>query len=191
MPGYVDLKANGAYEGLDDLSVGARFGYGDDALYIEYAVKDDIHGNSSRPARVFAGDSVQFAFDVGNNARISLFGGKRGFDDDDYNFVAGLADGTPTLWCYVAGAAARERIQNKPLAQPDIVRDEAAKTTRYRVRIPFADLAPLKPEKGRVFGFTFHVFDYDPPATGFCLMRLSAGASSPFDPSKFKLFMFD
>ena len=68
---------------------------------------------------------------------------------------------------------------------------EAAKTTRYRVRIPFADLVPLKPERGRVFGFTFHVFDYDPPATGSYLMRLSAGASTPFDPSRFRHFIFE
>ena len=191
MPGYVDLKAHGVYTGSDDLSVVARFGYDDDAFYSEYTVKDDVHGNRSRPARVFAGDSVQFAFDTLNNARMKLFGGQRGFDDDDYNFVAGLAGGTPTLWCYVAGEKARTRIQDKAVLKPDIVRDEATKTTRYRVRIPFADLAPLKPEKGRVFGFTFHVFDYDPPATGSCLMRLSAGASTPFDPSKFRQFMFE
>ena len=91
----------------------------------------------------------------------------------------------------MAGAAARARLQGKPLARPEIVRDEAAKTTRYRVRIPFADLAPLKPEKGRVFGFTFLAFDYDPPATGNCQLRLSAGASTPFDPSKFRPFMFE
>ena len=191
MPGYADLKVNGVYEGLDDLSVRARFGYGDDALYIEYLVKDDIHSNQSRPPRVFHGDCVQFAFDARNNARISLFGGKRGFDDDDYNFVVGSADGVPTLWCYVAGSETRGRIQGRSLAQPEITSDEAAKTMRYRVRIPFADLAPLKAEKGRVFGFTFLAFDYDPPATGHCQLRLSAGASTPFDPSKFKLFMFE
>lgn len=191
MPGYADLKVNGVYEGLDDLSVSARFGYGDDALYIEYQVKDDIHSNRSSPARVFHGDCVQFSFDAANNARTGVFGGKRGYDDDDYNFVAGSADGEPTLWCYVAGAETRERIQNKPLLQPEVSRDEVAKTTRYRVRIPFADLAPLKPEKGRVFGFTFLVFDYDPPATGHCQLRLSAGASTPFDPSLFKKFMFE
>ena len=89
------------------------------------------------------------------------------------------------------GAETRERIQNKPLLQPEVSRDEVAKTTRYRVRIPFVDLAPLKPEKGRVFGFTFLVFDYDPPATGHCQLRLSAGASTPFDPSLFKKFMFE
>ena len=191
MPGYADLKVNGVYEGLDDLSVRARFGYGDDALYIEYLVKDDIHSNQSSPARVFHGDCVQFAFDAGNNARISLFGGKRGFDDDDYNFVVGNADGEPTLWCYVAGAETRGRIQGTSLVQPEIVGDEVAKTMRYRVRIPFADLAPLKAEKGRVFGFTFLAFDYDPPATGHCQLRLSAGASTPFDPSLFKKFMFE
>ena len=191
MPGYADLKVNGVYEGLDDLSVRARFGYGNDALYIEYLVKDDIHSNQSRPPRVFHGDCVQFAFDAGNNARISLFGGKRGFDDDDYNFVVGSADGEPTLWCYVAGAETRGRIQGTSLVQPEIVGDEVAKTMRYRVRIPFADLAPLKAEKGRVFGFTFLAFDYDPPATGHCQLRLSAGASTPFDPSLFKKFMFE
>lgn len=191
VPGYADLKIHNVYEGLDDLSATARFGCDDDALYIEYAVKDDVHGNSSRPDCVYIGDSVQFAFDVRNNARLNLFEGIRGYDDDDYNFVAGLAGGEPTLWCYVAGAETRERLRGRPLSPPDIMRDDIAKTTRYRVRIPFADLAPLKPEKGRVFGFTFHVFDYDPPATGSCLMRLSAGASTPFDPSKFRQFVFE
>ena len=191
MPGYVDLKVNGVYTGAEDLSVAARFGYDDQAIYMEYLVKDDIHGNQSSRARVYVGDSVQFAFDAGNNAREKLFGGNRGFDDDDYNFVSGLADGAPTLWCYVAGAETRERIQNKEVLTPDIVRDESAKEMRYRIRIPFADLAPLKPEKGRVFGFTFLAFDYDPPATGSCQLRLSAGASTPFDPSKFRKFIFE
>ena len=191
MPGYADLKSHGLYEGPDDLSAEARFGYDDEALYMEYRVRDDLQRNKSVPSRVFVGDCVQFAVDAENDARANLFAGRRGFDDDDYNCVAGLADGVPTLWCYASAEANRARLEGKAMQTPAIERDDRTGTTCYRIRLPFADLAPLRPDRGRVFGMSFMLFDYDLPSSGLCLMQLTPGVGTPNDPSKFRRFVFE
>lgn len=190
--GYADLKTHKVYTGWDDLSVSARFGYDDEALCMEYTIVDDVHGNKRAPVDVWAGDSVQFCIDACCNGRTNLLGGKRGFDDDDFNFAAGLADGKAVLWCYMAGVETRSRMQGKQMPQhPDIVRDENAKITRYRIRIPFADLVPLKPESGRIFGMSFLAFDSDPPEKGIYSFRLTEGVENPLNPAKYRRFMFE
>ena len=73
---------------------------------------------------------------------------------------------------------------------PEITRDEKTKTTLYRIKLAFADLAPLKPEKGRNFGFSLIVFDKDTP-TSFYHMDLTPGVSHPFDPAKYPAFQFE
>ena len=192
-PGYADLTVNGAYNGLDDLSARGRFGYDDEAFYLEFFVKDDVHENYSLPARLFVGDCVQFAFDTENNARLKILEGNRGFDDDDYNIVSGLAYGKSLSVCFGAAAANRARLNEKAVGETTIVRDEPKGVTHYRVRIPFADLAPLRPEKGRVFGFSYLVFDYDHSEKTYFnyYIQFTPGIASPPDPSKFAAFMFD
>ena len=192
-PGYADLTVNGAYNGLDDLSARGRFGYDDKAFYLEFFVKDDVQENYSLPARLFVGDCVQFAFDTGNNARLKILEGNRGFDDDDYNIVSGLAYGKSLSVCFGAAAANRARLNEKAVGETTIVRDEPKGVTHYRVRIPFADLAPLRPEKGRVFGFSYLVFDYDHSEKTYFnyYIQFTPGIASPPDPSKFAAFMFD
>ena len=64
------------------------------------------------------------------------------------------------------------------------------KTTVYRIKLAFSDLAPLKPEKGRNFGFSIAVFDQDPPSQ-FYNMTYSDGVTRPFDPAKYPAFQFE
>lgn len=190
-PGYADLKANGLYAGPDDLSVAARLGYDDSRFYLEFVVRDDAHMNDNMPARVFAGDCVQYAFDTLRNGRVQLLKGERGFADDDYNFVSGMADGEPVTKCYGAPAAVAERLCGVGVGAPEIVRREEEGTTRYRIAIPFADLAPLTPEKGRVFGFSFLAFDKDPGEGKLYRIEATEGIATPTNPSRLMAFVLD
>ena len=190
MPGYDDLKANKVYDGLDDLSLVGRFAYDDTCFYMEYIVKDDIHSNEQTPARCFNGDCIQYGFDTRKDARIKLLKSIQGFSDDDYNFVSAIASGKAVTHCYIAATENRERILGKEIAPPSIIRDEAAKTTTYRIAIPFADLAPLKPVPGNAFGFSFLAFDSDGKGTKLIHIQATPGVTNPTDPSAFLEFVF-
>lgn len=189
-PGYADLKANKVYNGLDDLSAVARFGYDDANFYMEYIVKDDDHCNEQTPARCFAGDCVQYGFDTKRDARIKFLNGIRGFTDDDYNIVSALASGKPVTYCYAASMENAKQADAQ-MTPPEVIRNEQAKTTTYRVKLPFAELVPLKPVKGKVFGFSFLAFDYDSAEKKLYLIEATSGITNPTDPSQFLPFIFD
>ena len=191
MPGYGDLKSNGLYEGVDDLSVRARFGYDDDSFYMEVRVKDDIHFNDKAPARCFVGDCVQYGFDTLRNATFDALSGRNGWGEDDYRFTSALADGKPVTYCYGAAACNRNRMDRREFTAPSVTRDERTKVTTYRVKIPFADLAPLKPEKGRVFGFSFLAFDKDGERIAAYRIESTQGLAGNTNPAEFLAFVFE
>jgi len=191
IPGYDDLTIHGTYTGLEDLSGEFRLGYDNRNLYLEVRVKDDVHRNDNAPGYLYGGDCIQFAIDANRDAKMKLARGIRGYSDDDFNFVSGLVKGKPYSWCFVAPTAKRAELLEKPYRlTPEIIRNEAAKTTIYRVKLAFDDLAPLKPEPGRNFGFSLIVFDRDTP-TSFYHMDYSEGVCNPFDPSKYPAFQFE
>ncbi|MBP5640066.1 MAG: hypothetical protein J6X55_11345, partial [Victivallales bacterium] len=185
MPGYDDLKANKIYTGPDDLSIVARLGYDDSFFYMEYVVKDDVHVNEQTPARSFASDCVQYAFDTRKDARIKWLNNIQGFTEDDYNFVSALASGTPVTFCHLAATENRERLANKQLDSPTILRDDAAGTTTYRIALPFKDIAPLTPTRGLCFGFSFLAFDTDKNRDKLIWIQASPGITNPSNPADF------
>jgi hypothetical protein len=188
---YDDLKAHSVYTGLDDLSAAFRLGYDRQYLYLEVRVKDDVHMNSNSPGKLYNGDSIQFAVDTLRDAKMKLMRGIKGYSNDDFNFVSGLVKGKPATWCFSAPPEKRSAMLEQPYRlNPEIIRDEKTKTTLYRIKLAFADLAPLKPEKGRNFGFSLIVFDKDTP-TSFYHMDLTPGVSHPFDPAKYPAFQFE
>ena len=191
MPGYGDLKSNGLYDGLDDLSVRGRFGYDDTGIYMEFRVKDDVHFNDKSPARCFVGDCVQYGFDTLRNAAFEKLSGRPGWGEDDYRFTTALADGKPVTYCYGAAKCNRDRMDRKEISTPSVIRDEKSKTTVYRIRIPFSDLAPLAPEKGRVFGFSFLAFDKDGEQGAAYRIENTQGLAGNTDPSRFTAFIFE
>ena len=191
VPCYEDLSQHGNYTGLDDLSAVFRLGYDKQYLYLEVRVKDDTHLNDNAPARIFAGDCVQFAIDSNRDAKMKRIRGVKGYSDDDFNFVSALAKGKPYTHCYTASKDTRPAIQGKTYRlKPEITRDEKTKTTLYRVKVALSDLAPLKPEKGRIFGFSLLLFDRDSPLS-YHSMEYSKGVSEPTDPSKYPAFQFE
>ena len=102
-----------------------------------------------------------------------------------------LAKGKPYTYCYTASKETRTKIQGETYRlKPEIIRDEKTKTTFYRVKLAFSDLAPLKPEKGRNFGFSLILFDRDSPLS-YHSMEYSAGVTNPSDPAKYPAFQFE
>jgi len=188
---YEDLKVHGNYTGLDDLSAVFRLGYDDKFLYLAVTVKDDIHLNDNPPASIWNGDGLQYAIDPNRDAGMLLMRGSRGYANDDFNFASALVNGIPRTRCYVASAKTREKMMNRDYRlAPEILRDEAAKTTTYRIKLAFDDLVPLKPIPGKVFGFSLIVMDRDTP-TSLYHMDCSQGVSHPFDPSQYPAFRFE
>ena len=191
VPCHEDLSHHGNYTGLDDLSAVFRVGYDRQYLYLEVRVKDDIHLNDNVPTRIFAGDCLQFVIDANRDAKMKRMRGVKGCSDDDFNFASALAKGKPYTHCYTASAETRAKLLHKTYRiTPEITRDEKAKTTLYRIKLAFADLAPLKPEKGRNFGFSLILFDRD-SALSYHSMEYTGGVSEPVDPSKYPAFQFE
>ena len=153
MPGFADMGANGLCSGPKDASARARFGYDDEAFYLEFRVQDD---------RLFRGDAVSFAFDVRKDARLRALRGEQKTDVLSFTVAA---DGK------------------------GVTRDEKAKRTVYRIRKPFAELKPLRPVPGKVFGFSFAVTDRDSAIDAPC--RVEATPGDPPDPTAFRAFVFE
>jgi hypothetical protein len=82
-------------------------------------------------------------------------------------------------------------MDRRELAKPSVTRDERTKVTTYRVKIPFADLAPLKPEKGRVFGFSFLAFDKDGERIAAYRIESTEGLAGNTNPGRFLAFVFE
>ena len=84
----------------------------------------------------------------------------------------------------------RIRAQQLPV-KPEIVRDEKRKITHYRLKLPFACVSPLKPVKGRAFGFSFIVFDKDQSMQHVAYGISPNGASVGWnDPRFMPVFVF-
>ena len=191
IPAIDDLKAHRIYTGPNDLSAEFRTGYNDRYFFLEVKVRDDVHVNPSPGKRIFSGDCVQFGFDANRDALMKIMRGVRGFTDDDFNFISALAGGKRVTYCYAASQETRGRLLDKVYGvQPEITRDDRNGMTVYRIRIPFADLAPLKPEKGRIFGFTVVVMDLDPQQPLYHI-HYSTGLAGAQNPADFPAFIFD
>ena len=149
-------------------------------------VRDEIHTNRhfSEDA-LWAGDSLQFAFDPQLDAREKLLNGKSGLFDDDFFFTAGLAGGKPRMFCHIKGIANAEFSTVKPI----ITRDDTQKKTTYEIVLPWSKMTPLKPQKGLMFGFNFLVMDTDnPQKLPTYWMQLTPGIAGGKTPEKYHIF---
>ena len=137
------------WTGADDLSGKFFFCYDRSAFYVMAEIRDDEQNNPFSDDQIWRGDSIQLAFDPGNDA----VPGRPGYDPDDYEYGASLGS---RFWCW-----------QSPLASPgaasgpehEIRRD--GDRTIYRLRFPWSTLAPLSPLPGRIFGFALAVKDRD------------------------------
>lgn len=181
MPDNAD--GHGFWLGKDDLSAKIYLGYDAEFLYLGLDVKDERHLIRSKGVNAWNQDSVQFGFDMGNNAFDPVLS-PGGYDADDREFImSGTPDG-PELFCYTGPAD----IERKVLSRPQVVRVDGR--TLYLGKVSWKALGCSKAAPGKVFGFNLVVFDADIDGKGInCHMDFSRGITYGKAPALFKRFI--
>ena len=143
------------WTGPDDFSAEARASWDREALYLEVLVRDDLHFNNKK-TNPWNGDSVQLAVDPQNNGTLRKLKHKSfQAEPGDHELIVALhGDGTVSRQV-CAGAAGLGSPQYST-----VVRNEADKTTRYRIELPWKILG-VTPAKGKVIGMSMVIFDDD------------------------------
>ncbi len=124
----------------EDLSARAAFAWADDSLYLAVEVTDDTLETDTDT--LWAGDSVQLAFDLGGQRSES-------YDDDDHEL---------TLAPLGAGIARRDAGEG---TAPQLTTARSGDTTIYEARFPTAALPGFEPRAGAAIGMTMVVNEND------------------------------
>ncbi len=169
------------WSGPEDLSHRTLLGWDDENLYIFSEVKDDLHLNPHPDAASWKGDSLQLGIDSWNDAD-----GKLAYDADDHEFCFALGK---KPWCHQAPPT-REAPGEAAGIRQFITRDEAAKTTTYRIAIPRRLVSPLKLREGSVFGLSLCFNDEDPGESRYH-MNWGGGIGDLKCPARFRKVMLE
>ncbi len=188
----IDFAVKGLWDGIEDLSAELRLAWDDEHFHLLALVRDDIMNNTARGYVLWSGDSIQFAFNTRNNATANLLRGIIGLDADDYLFTAGIGNQGPELFCHLAARSNLAEMGDRSLGKTNIIRDEKTKTTEYFISIPWAKLAPLSPEPGRVFRFNFLVMDSDVKGQSSPYwMQITPGIAGALEPARYIDFVLE
>jgi hypothetical protein len=131
--------ARAIWQGPADLSVRAWWGWDGEALCVAAEVTDDRHFNTRTGGMIWNGDAMQLGLAISTNVRWNL-GLALTTNGVVFHQFEGRGDALSKTATYA------------------VVRDEAAKLTRYELRLPLADLG-LTP--GAEFGFNVAFLDDD------------------------------
>ena len=168
------------WNGPEDLSANVYLGWNEEALFIAIITQDDIHDqpyqNSRTWSQIFAGDSVQLAFDPLRDRRV----GSYAKDDHEYGFA--LLKKRTVVWSWqVPEGREKGIVETMPLA---IIRDEESKRTIYEAKIAWSQLSPFQFAEGAKLGFSLLVNDNDGGGRkGW--VELTSGIGVAKDPSSF------
>ena len=116
-------------------------------LYLGAEVTDDAHSNDRGDDTLWAGDSLQVAFDVARNY------GDRYDTTDDHEFSVAFARGATRVFRFQGPAGAT-------MPGSVVVRRDGL-TTRYELALPMSALTPATLARGAVLGWSFLVNDND------------------------------
>lgn len=173
-----DATAHKAWGGAKDLSASIYMAYDESNFYFAAKVTDDTHNNPYVGRMACHGDSIQIAFDAGNDA--SLLNRIPPCDLKGYReYGFALTVNGPQTYCY----AKLDDVMKYPVA---IKRD--GDTTCYEAVIPMAE---LNLQRGNVFGFDVCVFDKDEDGAMLYWMELSPGLAGGKEPALFKKFILE
>jgi glycoprotein endo-alpha-1,2-mannosidase len=162
----------------DDLCAVACTAWDNDSFYVGVEVTDDMHVQTETGARMWTGDSVQFAIDARGDR-------SRAYDDDDYEYGLALSPEGPVVWRWQAAGYRRVgEVSSAKLA----VRRSGTKTV-YELALPWDQLNPLEPTADASFGFTLVVNDADETKLGENVrkgsIQYTPGIIHAKDPSQF------
>jgi MYXO-CTERM domain-containing protein len=150
---WVELLPTEAWRGLspvtDSADSSARFAarWSASALYLAVEVDDELHENTRPASELWMADSVQLAFDVGNEGGFAY----DTLNDHELNF--GLSNGAVLLFRFHGPNGASDAFEAQ-------IRREGS-TTRYEIRIQNSALPGLRLEQGTRLGFSLLVNDAD------------------------------
>ncbi|MFF9345584.1 hypothetical protein [Streptomyces sp. NPDC014734] len=175
---WVGLRG-GTRTGPDDLSGTIRYTYTDEDLILDAVIRDDVH-NAARtdPSTAWQVDSIQY--DLYSDFPGTL-GGTR------VEVGAALLPSGPVA--YTWSAPPGQQAGPTPGADVSAVRDEAARTTTYRLAVPWSSLGFDRPPTGTI-GLSFLVNDADagtgPDARDGYLQWGAGVGAAPKNPAQFR-----
>ncbi|OGV77493.1 MAG: hypothetical protein A3K19_27945 [Lentisphaerae bacterium RIFOXYB12_FULL_65_16] len=186
-PSKAQMPESHLWDNAADLSVKCWLTWDEKFFRIAACVTDDIHMQRQTGGSIWMDDCLQFAVDTKNDALSPETTGRAGYDDSDYNLGLALTASGPACYCWVDRGKTKKE---GPRAFPLAVKREGSDTV-YEVAIPWDSLAPLEPKPGKVFRFSFIVFDSDKTedSQAAYYMALTPGIAGGQDPSQYKTFV--
>ena len=147
-------------------------------FYALVDVYDDMYLQSYAGSNIWMGDSIQLAFDTLNDKASSFVG-----DDYEYGFSHSAA-GLEIQGFLVASG---KTTGSKDPEWVRIVRDGENHITRYLIKLPKAELTPMKLQQGTEFGFNVCANDADILERD-SYIQFTGGIADKKNPSAFMTF---
>ncbi|MBT3375560.1 MAG: hypothetical protein HN742_20190 [Lentisphaerae bacterium] len=152
-------------------------GYDRDNLYVAAEVTDDIHTQNGREGISWRGDGIQFFLDPLGDSASGVIG-----EGDDYRFTLCLANGASnanvtrdrTASFELSALRGTGEIPERMIAR-SVKRAEGR--TRYEIRFPKEQIAPLAPGPGVPFRFSVIINDNDQAMDGDTMKKRDSGLS--------------
>ncbi|MFD2328138.1 S-layer homology domain-containing protein [Cohnella sp. GCM10020058] len=137
------------YNGADDLGGTLKLRWDETNLYLSADIKDDVDTHEAAGANIWQNDGIQF----------SVAPGVPGDSANWYEYGISQTPEGPQVyrWLTMQGAATGAVTNGKLTVQ----RDEAAKTTSYRLALPWSELSPMLGAAHRTLSFSLLVNDND------------------------------
>ena len=162
------------WQGPDDLSARLSLAWNQEGMYLFALVRDDHFEQPYSGENIWRGDSMQFAFDCGNDARP-----RGGYDNNDCEFTVACGQ---LPWCHQA-VAGKETGRADRRLETVVTREEGR--ILYRIRVPWSELTPFGPRPGAIAGFNAVFHDRDEGVTNY-FAAMSPGLSPFKNPAQFR-----
>lgn len=166
--------------GVTDLSATAYVGWNDQGFYFAAEVKDDVQNQPQTEVNIWQGDSIQFSIDA-------AFNRKPRYDTDDYEYGLALTPAGPQVQRWQAAVGKKTGLVAE--AKLAVVRDEAAKVTRYELALPLSEVEPAVLTGGVSVGFSWMINE-DDGAGRDGWVEWTEGIGKTKDPSKYGQLVF-
>lgn len=148
-------------------------------FYALVDVYDDLYLQTYAGANIWMGDSIQLAFDTLNDKAESFVG-------DDYEYGYSYTAAGPEIQGFLVGTGKSSGTKTTDWVK--IVRDSNNHVTRYAIKMPKDELAPMSLKEGTLFGYNICANDAD-ILERESYIQYSGGIADKKNPSAFNTFV--